>query len=76
MERLEEILEKVYGDSYSACRNNAVSHKAFYFSIKLLKKYGIKFNIVIQEPGEYMIINPGALLFRMFKKNLNSWNFW
>ena len=60
MERLEEILEKVYGDSYSACRNNAVSHKAFYFSIKLLKKYGIKFNIVIQEPGEYMIINPGA----------------
>ena len=59
MKRLEEILEKVYGDSYSACRN-AVSHKAFYLSIKLLKEYGIKFNIVIQEPGEYMIINPGA----------------
>ena len=71
MKRLEEILEKVYGDYYSACRN-AVSHKAFYLSIKLLKKYGIKFNIVIQEPGEYMIINPGALIFRMFKKNLNS----
>ena len=31
-----------------------------FLSIKLLKESGIKFNIVIQEPGEYMIVDPGV----------------
>ena len=59
LEKLEVKLKETYPDDYSQCRDSA-SHKIFFIYPHLLNEWGIRYNVVMQEKGEYVIIFPGT----------------
>ena len=58
-EKFEALCQTKFADEYQAC-HEFLRHKSTQISSSVLKREGIKFSTIVQNPGEFIVIFSGC----------------